>query len=273
MQLNAHPMPMFGAEVTGWDFDQVADESAKETIRALVLQYKMLVLLPRKALTPQQLTDFALVFGDSLSQSTSEEWWLSTQYPMIYKVTNQPTCVAHCACEGWHCDGHYLPDPMGITVMNQVSAAGGAVEIADLSLTYESFSEAEKEKLKKIRCRNETDVSQPLVLKHPVTGQTGLYINMYAQSFDANGQALPELDADLDKRLHDYKHKLYYQGGDLIVFDNLAVVHKACPGSPDNGEEVLHRCQTSLSKTWWRKKKQVAAQAPQSKSFATAAAT
>ncbi len=179
MQLNAHPMPMFGAEVTGWDFDQVADQSAKEALRELVLQYKMLVLLPRKALPPQQLIDFSLVFGDSLSQSSSAEWWQSTEYPMIYKVTNQPTCVAHCACEGWHCDGHYLADPMGITVMNQVSAAGGAVEIADLSLTYESFSEAEKEKLKKIRCRNETGVSQPLVLKHPVTGRIGLYINMH----------------------------------------------------------------------------------------------
>jgi alpha-ketoglutarate-dependent taurine dioxygenase len=131
------------------------------------------------------------------------------------------------------------------------AAAGGALSICDLYTVFDSLDDKVRAALSQLRCANSSGVVQPLVLRHPATGRTGLYTNMYSRVVAPNGQPLQPFEENIKKLLdrHAYKHE--WQTGDITILDNFAVTHKACPGAPDN-LEVLQRVQTVASGTWWQ---------------------
>ena len=250
MKLDVIPLPLFGA-VFSWDFSKAPSLDAIDALRMAVVEHKMLICRQRW-LEPAKLIEFTRLFGSRLFIG-GKAFQHSPQYKEVICITNQPNEVLKtCACESWHCDGHYLSDPCAVTVMNMVPAAGGAISVCDIQAAYERMPDVLKPKLQTLRLKNESSgVIQPLVKPHPVTGRLGFYINMYARTIDRAGHYLPEFDAVLEQILAEQYYNHQWQTGDIMVVDNFSVTHKVCPGDPSK-LEVLQRAQTTESGSWWR---------------------
>lgn len=251
MDIKFGPMPVFGAHVVGWEFGQKPTVQDIDNLRNGLSQYKML-LLPKKILEAQELKDLTYVFGTRLF-TPGRLFWHSPEHKEVVKATNQLLQeVGSCGCESWHCDGHYMRDPCAITVMNMVQAAeGGAISVVDLQAVYARLPGGARQALSKLRCVNERSrVTQPLVIRHPLTGRLGLYINMYARTIDAAGRKVPQVDAFLNEILVHSAYKHHWESGDIMIIDNFAVCHRVCPADPSQ-KEVFQRAQTHLSGTWW----------------------
>lgn len=248
MKLSYSPLPV-GAEVIGWSLDLLEDKAAILSLRQALLRFHALVIRGH-VLSPDDLVKAGHMFGHKLL-TTGKDFWYSEEYPQIFKLTNEATQIQNCACEDWHCDGHYLQDPCGVTVTNMAAAAGGALSFCDLYSVFDSLDDKVRAALFQLRCSNSSGVIQPLVRRHPATGRTGLYTNMYSQVIAPNGQRLQPIEQNIKKLLDRFAYKHEWQTGDITILDNFAVTHKACPGSPDN-LEVLQRVQTVASGTFWR---------------------
>src|ERR1700751_4720822 len=109
---------LIGAELTGWDFEQLPDKMAIAALRQALLDHHVL-LIRGNQFSPSELIAFSKLFGSNLG-TTSKNFWHSQEYPEVFRITNAPTQVSNCGCEDWHCDGHYRADPFGITINNVV---------------------------------------------------------------------------------------------------------------------------------------------------------
>jgi alpha-ketoglutarate-dependent taurine dioxygenase len=250
MALAIKPLPV-GAEVEGWDFDALPSRKTVRFLRQSLLQHGM-VLLRGRVLSCDEMIALTRLFGDRLV-TTGKDFWHSAKYPDVFKVTNEPNQVAGCGCELWHCDGHYRVDTGAITVNNVVQAAGGGITLCDNYEIFERLTSRHQEALGLVRCQNANGVTHPLIRQHPATGRRGFYINRYADSIDPTGRKLPQIDVFVEQllRVGAYRHE--YREGDVMIFDNFAVTHRACPAEPSR-LEVVQRCQTYESRTFWPKR-------------------
>jgi taurine dioxygenase len=79
--------------------------------------------------------------------------------------------------------------------------------------------------------RSVPDVEAPVVRTHPVTGRKGLFVNeahtacLVGVPEDEGAALLAELCAHVTKPQFRYEHQ--WRAGDLLMWDNIAVQHKA----------------------------------------------
>ena len=86
---------------------------------------------------------------------------------------------------------------------------------------------------------------QPLVAAHPVTGRKGLYLNT-ARMEGVIGMDREEADAliaELMQRVTDprYEYRHAWRAGDLVIWDNRTVLHKANGDVPAEERRYLYR--------------------------------
>ncbi len=86
---------------------------------------------------------------------------------------------------------------------------------------------------------------RPLVVTHPVTGRRGLYLNtarMEGIIGMDRGEAdalIPELMQRATDRRYEYRHE--WRAGDLVIWDNRTVLHKASGDVPAEERHYLYR--------------------------------
>jgi alpha-ketoglutarate-dependent taurine dioxygenase len=174
--------------------------------------------------------------------------------------------------EGWHTDSSYMPLAAKASVLSaqQVPSAGGETEWADMRDAYDKLDSATRERIEGLSAYHSLYYSQAkighsvetgagygyhtkgaplrsLVKVHPVTGRKALYIGRHAYG-------IPGLTEEESERLlHDllsfacqpprtYAHR--WQPGDVIVWDNRCVLHRARPYSYN---EVRVMCHTRVA--------------------------
>ncbi len=167
----------------------------------------------------------------------------------------------------WHADYQFMPDPFGLTLIypQVVPEKNRGTYFIDMGRAYTKLSDELKKEIDGTFCRHsvrkyfkirphdvyrpiseiieevETKtpaVRQPTTFTHPLTGETVLYIS---EGFtigieDADGNPL---DDELLKRLfdatgqlddsfeHDNIHLQSFEKGDLLVWDNRSLIHRA----------------------------------------------
>ena len=164
--------------------------------------------------------------------------------------------------EGWHMDSTYMPvsAKAGLLSAIEVPAAGGETEFADMRAAYDALDDRTRERIAGLSAYHSLYASQakighlvgtgsgygyhdkgapvrPLVKTHPVTGRKALQIARHIYRIpgmdDDDAEALI---ADLLQRAcrppRVYTHR--WQSGDLLVWDNRCVLHRARPY--DRGE-------------------------------------
>jgi alpha-ketoglutarate-dependent taurine dioxygenase len=159
--------------------------------------------------------------------------------------------------EGWHTDSTYMPLAAKASVLSArvVPSTGGQTEWADMRAAYDALDEVTKARIAKLSAYHSLYYSQgrighkavvgssygfhtaapplrPLVKVHPVTGRKSLFIGRHAYGIPG---LVPEESEELLNGLvtfacqapRTYRHA--WQPGDVVVWDNRCVLHRARP--------------------------------------------
>ncbi|WP_215449663.1 TauD/TfdA family dioxygenase [Streptomyces sp. ATCC 21386] len=167
----------------------------------------------------------------------------------------------------WHADYQFMPDPFGITLIypQVIPEKNRGTYFIDMGRAYERLPEELKKEIAATRCRHsvrkyfkirphdvyrpiseileevETKTPpavQPTTFTHPMTGETVLYLSEGFTVGIENQDGEP-LDEELLKRLfeatgqlddtfeHEGIHLQSFEKGDLLVWDNRSLIHRA----------------------------------------------
>jgi taurine dioxygenase len=262
-----------GAEVSGIDLSQPLDETAFQAVLQVFLEHKVMVLR-EQSLTAPQFLDWARHFGPPEPHVLDQ--FHHPQYPDILILSNvkndgKPTGLADGGTY-WHSDYSYLEIPARATTLYsiEVPKVGGNTLFADQAAAYDdlpariktwiggmvaihhygnrddmdtasrmvAYPPDERQK----RERGITFLRHPLVRRHPLTGRKALY----AVSGTSMGiEGMPDDEAlDLLRELArhstqpQYQFSVSYGVGDVVAWDNAAVLHSATLVAADDARTL-----------------------------------
>jgi len=159
--------------------------------------------------------------------------------------------------EGWHTDSSYMPLAAKASILSAhvVPSAGGQTEWADMRAAYDALDEVTKARIAELSAYHSLYYSQgrighkaavgssygfhtddpplrPLVKVHPVTGRKSLFIGRHAYGIpglapDESEKLLGGLVTFACQAPRTYSHA--WQPGDVVVWDNRCVLHRARP--------------------------------------------
>jgi alpha-ketoglutarate-dependent taurine dioxygenase len=167
--------------------------------------------------------------------------------------------------QGWHTDSTYMPVSAKASVLSArvVPAVGGETEWADMRAAYEALDDVTRERISGLCAYHSIVYSQakagftstmgygmdeppqlrPLVKVHPVTARPALFIGRHAHAIpgldpEESDRLLAQLldDACRPPRVH--RHR--WQSGDVVVWDNRCVLHRACEWDLSQPRVMVH---------------------------------
>ena len=246
-----------GAIVTGVDLATLNDSSWADIERAF-LAYAVLIF-PNQHLSEAEQIGFGRRFGRIEQLVADREIVpISNQRPdgTLLKDDEFGMQLMR-GNEGWHTDSSYMPLAAKASILSAhiVPSTGGQTEWADMRAAYDVLDEVTKARIATLSAYHSLYYSQgrighkaavgssygfhtadpplrPLVKVHPVTGRKALFIGRHAYG-------IPGLETDDSEKLLDglvtfacqaprtYSHT--WQPGDVVVWDNRCVLHRARP--------------------------------------------
>jgi alpha-ketoglutarate-dependent taurine dioxygenase len=267
MQIKEVTGKEIGATVEGFDYGAASTEdidaikAAVYTKKIVVLKNQDLA--PRQFLELGQLFGRPETYYEPMYKHPEvEEIFVSSNVPEDGKQIGVPKTGKF-----WHADYQFMPDPFGLTFIypQVIPEKNRGTYFIDMGKAYEqlpedlkkevagTFSQHSVRKYFKIRPSDvyrpiseiieEVDTKTPPVVKpsafvHPMTGETVLYISegftigmededgkpletdLLQRLFEATGQ----LDDSFD---HPNIHLQTFEKGDLLVWDNRSLIHRA----------------------------------------------
>ena len=172
---------------------------------------------------------------------------------------------------GWHCDSTYMPVQAkgAVFTAHVVPAEGGETGWADMRAAYDALSPAMRERIEGLSAYHSLHYSQaklghahkegsaysgygfgvkdpplrPLVKVHPETGRRCLMVGRHAYGVPGLAPAqsealLEELAAFACQPPRLYHHR--WTPGDAVVWDNRALMHRACPWDMTEPRVMYH---------------------------------
>ena len=270
-----------GAEIIGVDVAQSLDEATFKAIEAAIYEHAV-VAIRGQSLDPAAQARFAHRFGkpqvnvraEANHAEVPEVFWVSN-------VTRDGKPLgSHDAGRYWHSDLCYLTQPSKLTLLHAVEVPErdgitfGSTLFAGAHLAYDALNDALKRELEGLRAANsyrtmwnrkardfglrETlnqaelqarfpeDAWHPVIRTHPVTGRKCLYVcDGYTTQIEGLDSAradalLKELFEHLARDSFRYAH--HWRRGDLLIWDNCLVQHKASFDYPPELRRVMQRC-------------------------------
>jgi alpha-ketoglutarate-dependent taurine dioxygenase len=193
------------------------------------------------------------------------------EHPEIFRVTLDPAKNPSAAylrgTFDWHIDGCTDDIPIMATMLSAhaVAESGGETEFASSYAAYDALGEDERERLASVRVVHTIEASQrlhnpdptpeqveqwrrrppkvhPLVWTHrsgrrsPVLGATTDHIE--GMDRDEGRALLDDLLARATSPDRIYRHT--WELGDVVIWDNRGVLHRACPYDPSSPRD-MHR--------------------------------
>jgi taurine dioxygenase len=258
-----------GAEIRGIDLAQPVDEPARAHLNEVFVERSVLVFRDQH-LTPQQLLAAVENFGEVLPQHNSR--FALPECPLVHYISNQdffPDGRRYIPGEGYHTDHSNAVCPPKATVLHAVSLPdrGGDTQYVNMHLAYDELPNETKlrlaglkavhvyqsrhstRKLMELRADNRERVPEavahPIVRTHPESGRKAIYINpirIEGIVGMAEAEALA-LVADLlehaTQEKYQYRHR--WRPGDLVMWDNRSLLHKANGDYDMNQRRYLYR--------------------------------
>ncbi|MEO5901934.1 MAG: TauD/TfdA family dioxygenase [Ilumatobacteraceae bacterium] len=264
-----------GAVVSGVELRSLDD--ADWTLIEDAFHEHGVLVFPQQHLTAEEQTAFARRFGElsietmTFTNCTEDGSLLPSDDPLMRHLAGN---------EGWHTDSSFqdLAAKASMLSARRVPAHGGQTEWADMRAAYDALDDAMCRRIEGLRAFHSLYYSQarlgvdpsvtaaanarlggrrttvdlpvvveaplrPLVKVHPVTGRRALFVGRHAYGIvgmdpDESRQLLDELNewACQPPRVH--RHT--WQAGDLAVWDNRCVLHRARPYDPNEARFMVH---------------------------------
>ena len=244
-----------GAVLTGVSLSAL-DEPTWMEIESAFHEHAVL-LFRDQSLSPVEQVDFARRFGDiehlfgksgvvPISNQRRDGTLLDEAAPAMQILRGN---------EGWHTDSSYMPIAAKASMLfaEVVPTSGGETEWADMRAAFDALDESTRESLRDLAAHHSLRYSQakigdtaefgygfhdgpvplrPLVKKHPATGRRSLFIGRHAYGIPGLSEAasdalLAELLDFACQPPRVWQHR--WRPGDLVVWDNRCVLHRARP--------------------------------------------
>jgi taurine dioxygenase len=264
--------PALGAEIVGVDLSQEIGAALFASVYGAFLAHQVLVFRDQH-MPPGRQVAFARQFGEVQVHVMNQ--YHAHGHPELYYLSNVD---AHGNPTGkhpdkgtlaWHTDGSWSRRTGQATIIysDEVPAAGGETWFCDMYAAWESLPPQREAQLLPLRAvhnldfsrtrrhgedlmteaqkRDKPPVDHPLVRTHPETGRKCLYLGdhaEYIQGMDyAEGRALvEEINAQAIDESRVYRH--HWRRGDLIVWDNRCLLHRATEYDTANVRRIMRRC-------------------------------
>ena len=242
-----------GAEILGAD---IRDPAQFDALHAAFAQHSVIVIRDQTGVTPEDHLAFARRFGPINVNRFFTPVPGHPEIATVLKEKDQTEAVG----EGWHTDHSYDDEPAMGSILRAIDMPpyGGDTLFVSMGLAFETLSptmqafleglqawhssrhvfgatQADSEAAKSGRLGNAAaatqDVLHPMVIRHPLSGRKGLFVNPVFTT-RIEGLSAPESDALLAML---YAHcqqpelhcRVRWNAGDITMWDNRATWHKA----------------------------------------------
>lgn len=245
-----------GARVDGLDVKTVTD-SQWQTLNEAFCEHQMLVF-PKQNLTPEEQMAFAQRWGALVRHPYAG----MPDYPDIIELRN--VGKRRDINQHWHSDMTYQAAPPKLTMLYAYSAPslGGDTAFANQQRAFEALSEGLQNTLLSMRAEHtaaglaqayKEDSTQaptalhPVVRTHDESGRRALYVcRAFTRKFV--GWSRQESEALLGylfehSVLPEFQARHRWQAGDLVMWDNRAVLHFAVHDHAEGEPRLIHRLQ------------------------------
>lgn len=264
--------PKLGAEIIGVNPADGVDQRTFGSIYEAFLQYQVL-LFRTGDLPPGRQVDFARHFGEVQIHVMNQ--YHADGFPELYRLTNldeNGNPNGRHPDKGtlaWHTDGSWERITGQATIIYAEVAAGegGETHFCDMYGAYERLSPDWKRTIANLRAVHNLDFSRsrrhgeapmteaqrravppvdhPVVRTHPDTRRKCLFLGDHAEyilgmDYHEGRAMIEELNA---LAIHDdlmYRHR--WTPGEMIVWDNRCLQHRATEYDPATQRRVIRRC-------------------------------
>jgi taurine dioxygenase len=269
----------FGAEVLGVDATRDLDAETIAGLKAAIDRH-LVIVLRGQALTPAELVRFTACFGE-VSPSVPNAYLLPGQpeVTVLSNILDEQGRNIGLADAGpfWHTDGLYYAEPHAYTLLHalEIPMTGGQplgdTQFVSAADAYDALDETTRRRVAGLRAVHNVaqryagdrmqgstrppltaeqrarnpDRSHPVVRTHPRTGRKCLYVDeTYTERIE--GLAPEESQTLLAELLRHtvqprFHHRHKWRVGDLVVWDNCAVLHKSTFDYALPQRRLLHR--------------------------------
>lgn len=254
-----------GAEVSGLDLNTI--KMCKETskwIKDTVRQSRLVIFRDQGTVHPTRQVEICAALGPL---ETVRDVNLPTcPNKHVLRITNEGSRAGmYSTRQGWHIDGYFMNIPFTHTILHMVSipGEGGSTLFTGMREMVSKLTPNTRQRWEQIWTKtngienpNDEKLVHPLLYYYPYTKEPVLCYhlkrteqiiwnygsrNERIASDDERDEIMAEIKTEIDKADW-YRH--YWQEGDFIIFDNLAMAH--CTGNEsvknvsDLGKRVLH---------------------------------
>ena len=264
--------PKLGAEIIGVDLARGVDDRVFGAIYEAFLDYQVL-LFGLQDLPPGRQVEFARRFGEVQIHVMNQ--YHADGHPELYRLSNldaQGRPTGRHPDKGtleWHTDGSWRKVTGQATIIygEIVPERGGETHFCDMYGAYERLSPEWKRRIAGLRAvhnldfsrtrrhgeepmteaqRNEVPpVDHPIVRTHPETGRKCIFLGDHAEyvlgmQYDESRKLIEELNSLAVHPDLTYEHR--WSPGQLIVWDNRCLMHRATDYDPATQRRVVRRC-------------------------------
>lgn len=263
--------PVLGAEITGLDLREALTPDTRQRLADAFDTYHVLCFRDQ-SLTKEQQLEATKQFGELDVHVQSNR---SSDIPLIHIVSNLDEngvprqAIAAKGSVRWHSDKSYRLKPSLATFLYSVEAPaeGGETQFANTIMAFEALPEERRQELSRLKVvhswpdsklratgkpatdeeiANWPPIPQPLARTHPPSGRKALFIGQHAgwiEGQEEEGRApLDELEAWCTQDRFVYNHQ--WRPGDLLMWDNRCLIHRAAPFDGDKYRRLMHRTVT-----------------------------
>jgi len=264
--------PKLGAEISGVSLAGDVPDEVFRAIYQAFLRYQVL-LFPSQDVPPGRQVALARHFGEVQIHVMNQ--YHADGYPELYRLSNldengKPNGKhPDKGTLEWHTDGSWQRVTGHATIIygEVMPETGGETHFCDMYGAYERLSDAWKTRIAGLRAVHNLDfsrtrrhgedlmteeqkrakppVDQPIVRTHPETGRKCLYLGDHAEyivgmPYDEGRAMIEELNAMAPHPDLTYEHR--WKTGELIVWDNRCLLHRATAYDPATQGRVIRRC-------------------------------
>jgi taurine dioxygenase len=258
-----------GAEVRGLDLSHTVTSEVREALKAAFVEHHVLAIRDQ-SLSPAQLLEAVTLFGEIFPQHNTR--FALPECPQIHYLSNQdhfPDGRRYIPGEGWHTDHSNDARPPKATVLHAVRLPrrGGDTQFANMAAAFAGLSATTQARItplmaihvyqsshsaRKLMALSDANkervpnaVLHPMVRTHPESGAKSIYLNPIRiegiLGLD-HKEALPLLAELLEHATQEcFQYRHAWQPGDLVIWDNCCLLHKANGDYDMNEVRYLYR--------------------------------
>lgn len=264
--------PNLGARVHGTVLDDLVSNDVFRALYSAFLRYQVL-LFPSQDVAPARQVALARRFGEVQIHVMNQ--YHGDGFPELYRLSNldehgNPTGRhPDKGTLAWHTDGSWRRRSGQATIIygEVMPETGGETHFCDMYGAYERLDQRLKARIANLRAVHNLDFSRnrrhgedpmtdeqrtatppvdhPIVRTHPETGRKCLFLGDHAEYIlglpYAEGRMLiDELNALAPHADLTYEHR--WQPGELLIWDNRCLMHRATPYDAATQKRVIRRC-------------------------------